>query len=112
MSGFPPDDSEAQEAASFGEAEVLDPGSVAPVQDPQLRPYDKERTRETTRVVLAVVLVVLWAVVVVLPLWQVAVRHTAWSDLEPMVAVLLPAVTGIVGSAVGFYFGAEKGKDP
>lgn len=34
-----------------------------------------------------------------------------WDETKEMLQILLPAVTGLLGSALGFYFGAQSKKD-
>jgi uncharacterized membrane protein HdeD (DUF308 family) len=34
-----------------------------------------------------------------------------WEETKEMLQILLPAVTGLLGSAIGFYFGAQSKKD-
>jgi len=35
-----------------------------------------------------------------------------WEETKEMLQILLPAVTGLLGSALGFYFGAQSKKEP
>jgi hypothetical protein len=59
--------------------------------------------QEWTRVFLAFAFVVLLGVVIV---WSFE-RTSNWSDTAELLDRLLPALTGLIGSAVGFYFGTR-----
>lgn len=103
--------SEGPTAGSGPAAEDLGPIGE-PVEAPRLssEPFDPEPARERTRTILGVLLVLLFAAMVLIPVSAVAFGSREWEEMEGMIAVLFPAVVGIVGSALGFYFGSEKQK--
>lgn len=35
-----------------------------------------------------------------------------WSQTKEMLQIVLPAVTGLIGSVIGFYFGSTENKTP
>jgi len=59
---------------------------------------------ETVRAGLAVLLLILVAVVVIFAL----IRASTWEDTKELLDIVLPALTGLLGSAVGFYFGTRS----
>ena len=72
--------------------------------------YNPEPRRENIRGVLALGAFILFTMVIGVILISVAFGHRTWSDMEGVTAAVLPAVTTVVGSTVGFYFGA-RGQD-
>ena len=84
----------------------------------QLRPPDKdiEVRQETTRGALSLIFASVFAIVILAPLILVtvisiispSVLSDFWEITKEWLQFTLPAVTGIVGSAMGFYFGARS----
>ncbi len=84
----------------------------------QLRPGDKdiEVSQERTRGVLSLIFAFVFAIVILAPLILVTViaiiapsaLNDFWEITKEWLQFTLPAVTGIVGSAMGFYFGARS----
>ena len=60
--------------------------------------------QELVRAGLAVLLLMLVAAVVVIAL----IRAPNWEAISELLNVALPALTGLLGSAVGFYFGSRS----
>lgn len=63
-----------------------------------------ERRQEWTRSILAILFVLLLGLIVV---WSFS-RTSSWAETKELLDVLLPAVTGLLGSAVGFYFATRR----
>lgn len=63
-----------------------------------------EHRQEWTRTILAIAFVALLALVIVLAFE----RAQSWEETKELLDVLLPAVTALIGSAVGFYFATRK----
>lgn len=55
------------------------------------------------RATVALLLLVLLTVVVVMAM----LRTKTWADTKELLDVVLPAVTALLGSAIGFYFGTK-----
>ena len=72
--------------------------------------FDQHRNRELMRNGLASVVLGLLCVVVLVPMWQVAVGGNDWANYEGMVGSIVPGVLGIAGTILGFYFGSKDGK--
>jgi hypothetical protein len=97
--------------AAPAEAGELDAGVATPgrIADPKLgAEYDPAKAREYVRIGLAVALVALLGAVVLMPVIAVTMWHQTWDDLEGLVSTSYPAVLGIAGTALGFYFGSER----
>lgn len=75
--------------------------------------WNQARTREQMRSILAASLVALLAVVTLLPLIIAALGLVAIDDLDTLLKIVFAPVVALVGSVVGFYFGAEMAaKEP
>ncbi|MDQ6947490.1 MAG: hypothetical protein M3256_14765 [Actinomycetota bacterium] len=57
---------------------------------------------------LAGSLLLLLAVVLLLPVVAVTIWGRRWDDVEGLVSAAYPAVIGVTGTALGFYFGSER----
>lgn len=78
----------------------------APVQT---TPYDPGRTREWIRGLLALVSLGVFLVIISFFLWaSLHLPATGWSQFKEAAAVILPAVTSILGTVLGFYFGSQR----
>ena len=76
---------------------------------PQLAPYDPDRLREIIRGLVTLVAALCFLVVIVFYLIEAA--HTldpAWTHVKEAMQSVLPAVTSVLGTALGFYFGSQK----
>jgi hypothetical protein len=62
--------------------------------------------QERTRSILASAFVVLFSFVVG---WTLVVEVDGWAQAKEFFEIVLPALTALLGSAVGFYFGAKSG---
>ena len=58
---------------------------------------------EVVRAAVAVLLLGLLAIVVVIAM----LRAKTWADTKQLLDVVLPAITALLGSAIGFYFGTK-----
>jgi hypothetical protein len=59
--------------------------------------------QEWTRAILAFSLTGLLAVILLIAL----LRADSWADIKQLLDLAVPAVTGLLGSAIGFYFGTK-----
>jgi hypothetical protein len=60
--------------------------------------------QEWTRAILAFSLTGLLAVILLIAL----LRADSWADIKQLLDLAVPAVTGLLGSAIGFYFGTKS----
>jgi hypothetical protein len=78
----------------------------------RLEPFDPQRKQESVR---AWVTGTLLAALFVLLIFSAAVAAIGskdhWEETKEMLQILLPAVTGLLGSALGFYFGTQTKRD-
>ena len=68
---------------------------------------DPAQKRETVRGTIALSLVALFAATVLLTVIGVLLGAN-WENLKGALELLLPAETALLGTAIGFYFGAES----
>jgi len=100
-SGSDPEASEQEEFPGEDEEWITDLSPAFTVGEIEMR-------REVTRGVLTIGLFAVFAVTIVVCLliaaWADASR---WETVKDLLQVLLPAETGLLGSASGFYFGTR-----
>jgi len=65
------------------------------------------RSQEFVRSVLALSLVALLAGIIIVSFALVALKSVAVADMDTIMKIVFAPVIGLVGSVVGFYFGAE-----
>ena len=73
--------------------------------------YNPDPVRENIRGFIALASVGLFAVTVAAILGVVATGLRTWDEMQGVTAAALPAVTALMGSTVGFYFGTQGLKD-
>src|SRR6266568_1270338 len=97
--GEPPPPHAIPHQAKKGPAEVVTLSKIRPLQ---LRPLNVRLVKERARTLLASTFA-LGA--------SFAGSLTAWSSVKDWLQVVLPAETGLFGSAMGFYFGNSRDAD-
>lgn len=71
------------------------------------RQYSPERQRDNVRLVVTCGLLLILGYVVVFATVESASWPTHWQQTKEMLQILLPALTGIIGTVIGFYFGTS-----
>ena len=91
---------------------VSDPFDASPVSSHPLssRDYDPERGREMIRGSVAITAMVIFALVIGFYIFFAAKasNETIWGHLKEAMQAVLPAVTSVLGTVLGFYFGSQK----
>ncbi|MBE7157750.1 MAG: hypothetical protein INR62_04840 [Rhodospirillales bacterium] len=67
--------------------------------------YSPERQRDRVRLVVAVGLLGILGYLVIFATIEAASYPAHWTQTKEMLQIILPAVTGIIGTVIGFYFG-------
>ena len=73
---------------------------------------DVEKHREGTRRWLAYGLILLLGTIALLSLAAVAFKWQKTADIKSIVEVLFPPIVALTGSALGFFYGVERGSTP
>lgn len=68
-------------------------------------PYRPERQRDWVRTILTVGLLAALCGVIFWACRQSVSSVSQWGQTKEMLQIILPAVTGLLGSVIGFYFG-------
>jgi hypothetical protein len=74
------------------------------------RPFDPAPRREMVRTALALSLVAILAVMSLAPLFAILFAEQDFERLRDYYATVFPTMSGLVGGAVGFYFGSSRPK--
>ncbi len=69
--------------------------------------YSPERQRDLVRLVVACGFLVILGYLVVFSTIEAASYPAHWSQTKEMLQIILPALTGIIGTVIGFYFGTS-----
>ncbi len=78
-----------------------------PVEDrPLQKPYLPEKQRDYVRLTVTVGLLLIFGYLVVFASIESTSWPSHWQQTKEMLQIILPAVTGIIGSVIGFYFGS------
>lgn len=81
-----------------------DPPSSEP-KKPATVPYNIDRHRESTRGLIALILVGLLAAVLLVAMAGLISGHAEMKDLKELLTIILGPLVALVGAATGFYFG-------
>ena len=89
-----------------------DPFKSVPLEKPLFgkRPYDPEKNREWVRGIMTSAAMLIFAAVIGIYLvasFKVS-NDSQWTRVKDATQVILPAVTSVLGTALGFYFGSQK----
>jgi hypothetical protein len=72
------------------------------------KPYNPDKMRERIRGFLAILAVVLFAVLAGFYFYEAGhASADSWARIGDAMKVMLPAVTSVVGTVLGFYFGSK-----
>jgi hypothetical protein len=86
------------------------PGSETPGTEttprPLLEPYVQQRQMDYVRLIVTVGLLLIFGFVVVWSCIESASWPDHWKQTKEMLPYIMPALTGLIGSVIGFYFGS------
>jgi hypothetical protein len=71
-----------------------------------LQPYVPEKQRDYVRLIVTVGLLLMLGWVIVWSCFESASWADHWAQTKEMLQIILPALTGLIGSVIGFYFGS------
>ena len=83
-------------------------GVVVSNVEPQalFQPYIPDKQRDYVRLIVTVGLLLIFGFVVVRSCIEAASWPEHWAQTKEMLPFILPALTGLIGSVIGFYFGS------
>ena len=81
---------------------------------PRSKTYSPERQHDYVRLILTCGLLLILGYLVVFATVESASYPAHWTQTKEMLQIILPALTGIIGTVIGFYFGtaAVNGNQP
>jgi hypothetical protein len=78
----------------------------------QLTPYIQEKQQDYVRLTFTVGLLLMFGWVIVWASIESASWPSHWEQTKDMLQIILPALTGLIGSVSGFYFGSRNNTKP
>lgn len=89
-------------------ADAVRAAALAPRADeiPGQKPYSPEKQRDYVRLTVTIGLLVILGYLVVFASIESASWPAHWQQTKEMLQIILPAITGIIGTVIGFYFGS------
>ncbi len=88
-----------------GPLQASQPRNTQEVPAPGVKQYSPERQRDLVRLVVTCGMLLMLAYLVVFATLESASSPAHWTQTKEMLQILLPALTGIFGTVIGFYFG-------
>lgn len=82
----------------------------APLKGAVARAYSPEKQRDLVRLIVASGLIFILGYVVVFATVEASSYPVHWSQTKEMLQIILPALTGVIGTVIGFYFGTTAVK--
>lgn len=82
--------------------------AVTPIRSekPGQAPYSPEKQRDYVRLTVTIGLLLILGYLVVFASIESASWPAHWQQTKEMLQIILPAITGIIGTVIGFYFGS------
>ncbi len=81
----------------------------------EAKAYSPERQRDNVRLIVACGFLLILGYLVVFSTVEAASYPDHWAQTKEMLQIIMPALTGIIGTVIGFYFGtaaAGQAKSP
>ncbi len=79
--------------------------------EPKQKPYSPEKQRDYVRLTVTVGLLFIFGYLVVFASIESASWPQHWQQTKEMLQIILPAITGIIGTVIGFYFGSTTNRN-
>jgi len=80
------------------------------MQQPKQKRWSREHAVEDARTHIAVGLALLYALSIVIPLLAFLHDGNLWSHMKEFFSLVLASESALLGSVIGFYFGAQAKK--
>ena len=75
------------------------------------KPYSSEKQHDYVRLTVTVGLLAIFGYLVVFASIESTSWPAHWQQTKEMLQIILPAITGIIGTVIGFYFGSAANKN-
>ncbi len=101
---------ESNQAAASHEQQPdinIDEGIVGSISARRVLKIDIKARQDLIRSIIALTFVAIFALTVILAFIVVILFNGDWASTKDLLQLLFPAETALIGSAVGFYFGAK-----
>ena len=89
-------------------SDARQPPTEPRLENPEQRLYSPERQRDYVRLTVTVGLLAIFGYLVVFATFESASWPQHWQQAKEMLQIILPAITGIIGTVIGFYFGSAN----
>ena len=99
-------------SADHGDAEDL--GGVSALKEsrfnnPPTQNYNPEQQHDIVRTIVTCSFILIFFLTVIASFVIIMWFSSNWVSAKELIQLLLPAETALMGSAIGFYFGSQKG---
>ena len=78
---------------------------------PEQKPYSPEKQHDYVRLTVTLGLLIIFGYLVVFASVESSSWPAHWQQTKEMLQIILPAITGIIGTVIGFYFGSAARRD-
>ncbi len=89
----------------------VDSVSEAQVHPAEVRPYEPERQRDIVRTFVTLGLLASFLGLIFWACRESVTSAVVWAQTKDMMQIILPALSGLLGSVIGFYFGSGANLD-
>lgn len=87
-------------------------GGPTPLEEPlTFRPYEPERQRDIVRMFVTLGLLASFLGLIFWACRESVTSAVLWAQTKDMLQIILPALSGLLGSVIGFYFGSGANLD-
>lgn len=103
-------DDHSTEPAHDAAVPTLDLSGPLDASEPkvELKPYDPTRAQDHVRLIVTGGLLFMLLVVLIWGCWESASWNDHWEHAKELLQIFVPALIGLLGSVIGFYFGSKK----
>ena len=86
-------------------------GNTPSPQPAAIKPYEPERQRDIVRMFVTLGLLASFLGLIFWACRESVTSAVVWTQTKDMMQIILPALSGLLGSVIGFYFGSGANLD-
>lgn len=90
---------------------IINTDASAQAHTPATKPYEPERQRDTVRMFVTLGLLASFLGLIFWACRESVISAVLWAQTKDMLQIILPALSGLLGSVIGFYFGSGANMD-